>query len=66
MSFADFEKQMKEFEKQMKEIGKRNKEIENLALSIVGQMTKLGLTLQEYQMLKDKLDKLVESSKITI
>ena len=54
-----------EFEKEMERLHKRGEEMQNLALSIVGQMTKLGFTFQEYQALKNRLDKLVDASKIT-
>ena len=54
-----------EFEKEMARLKKRSEEMQNLALSIVEQMTKLGCTFHEYQSLKDRLDKLVDASKIT-
>lgn len=55
-----------EFKKEMERLKKRSREIENLAISFVQEMTKLGLTLQEYQRLKNILDNLVDSSKITL
>lgn len=54
-----------EFEKEMERLHKRGEEMQNLALSIVEQMTKLGCTFHEYQSLKDRLDKLIDASKIT-
>lgn len=54
------------FEKKVEAAQKRSKEIENLAISFVEQMTKLGLTVREYQRLKTKLDILVDSSKVTL
>ena len=54
------------FEKEMENLKKRSGEIQNLALSITSEMTKLGFTFQEYQSLKNRLDKLVDNSKITL
>ncbi len=54
-----------EFEKEMARLKKRSEEMQNLALSILEQMTKLGCTFHEYQSLKNRLDNLVDASKIT-
>ena len=55
-----------EFEKEMERLHKRGEEIQNLALSIVGQLTKLGFTFREYQSLKNRLDNLIEASKFIL
>ena len=57
---------MEEFEKEMERLKKRSEEMQNLAISFVQEMTKLGFTFQEYQSLKNRLDKLVDNSKITL